>query len=45
VIGIGGAGLLVTGVLKLAIHSEAPTQVTSWDIAVTPNAVMAARTF
>ena len=33
VIGIGGAGLLVTGIIKLAIHSEGAARVAGWNVA------------
>lgn len=33
VIGVGGAGLLVTGIIKLAIHSEGPARVAGWNVA------------
>jgi tetratricopeptide (TPR) repeat protein len=32
VIGIGGAGVLVTGIIKLAIHSEGPDRVAEWNV-------------
>lgn len=34
VIGIGGAGLLVTGIIKLALHHEAPSRGATWGLAV-----------
>lgn len=33
IIGIGGAGLLATGIIKLAIHTESPTRVAGWNVA------------
>jgi tetratricopeptide (TPR) repeat protein len=34
VIGIGGAGLLVTGIIKLALHHEVPSRGARWGLAV-----------
>lgn len=36
-IGIGGAGLLATGIVKLAMHPKEPSRITSWNIAVSQN--------
>lgn len=37
VIGIGGAGLLTTGIVKLAVHPKKPSRIASWNIAVSGN--------
>jgi hypothetical protein len=41
VFGVGGAGLLVTGVVKLAIHSDQPSRGVGLTIAPTANGLMA----
>jgi len=40
VIGIGGAGLLVAGIVKLAIYPESPSRIARWNIAASGNSVM-----
>jgi tetratricopeptide (TPR) repeat protein len=40
VIGIGGAGLLATGVVKLAMYPKEPSRITSWNVAVSATGVM-----
>lgn len=38
--GAGGAGLLIIGIIKLAIHSKEPSQITAWNLAPAGNGVM-----
>jgi tetratricopeptide (TPR) repeat protein len=45
VIGMAGAGLLVTGLLKLAIHSQEPSRATGWNISITGNDLMVSGKF
>jgi tetratricopeptide (TPR) repeat protein len=45
VFGVGGAGLLVVGIIKLAIHADTPSQPAGWDIVATTNGVMAVGRF
>ena len=40
VIGLGGAGLLATGIVKLAVHPKERSRTTSWNIAVSGTGVM-----
>jgi tetratricopeptide (TPR) repeat protein len=40
IVGIGGAGLLVTGIIKLAIHPSAPeSNAVAWNVGVAPGEV------
>ena len=45
VLGIGGVGLLVTGVLKLAIHPSGSNLTAAWNVGVVGNGVVVSGTF
>jgi hypothetical protein len=45
VIGIGGAGLFLTGIIKLAIHSEESARVAGWRVSASANGVVVLGTF
>ena len=45
VIGIGGAGLLVTGVVKLVIHRTASSTTTAWNVGVAGNGLVVSGSF
>jgi tetratricopeptide (TPR) repeat protein len=39
-VGVVGAGLLVTGIVKLAIHTDEPAQVAGWSLGASGNGLM-----